>query len=32
MKKIPNVIVPKDFVSNDSAIAYGQAVAVTSSL
>ncbi|MEA1891967.1 MAG: carbamoyltransferase HypF, partial [Campylobacterota bacterium] len=28
MKKIPDVVLPKDFVSNDSAIAYGQALAV----
>jgi len=27
MKKIPDVILPKMFVSNDSAIAYGQAIA-----
>ncbi len=27
MQKIPNVILPRDFVSNDSAIAYGQAIA-----
>ncbi|MCK5110560.1 MAG: carbamoyltransferase HypF [Arcobacteraceae bacterium] len=26
--KIPNIILPKDFVSNDSAIAFGQALAV----
>jgi hydrogenase maturation protein HypF len=32
MNKIQNVIVPKDFVSNDSAIAYGQAVAVVNLL
>ena len=32
MKKIPDVIVPKYFVSNDSAIAYGQAIAVASKL
>jgi hydrogenase maturation protein HypF len=29
MKRIPDVILPKDFVSNDSAIAYGQALAYT---
>jgi len=28
MKKIPEVIVPSGFVSNDSAISYGQAIAV----
>ena len=27
MKKIPDVILPKDFVSNDSAISYGQILA-----
>ena len=32
MKKMPNAILPKDFVSNDSAIAYGQAIAVASKL
>jgi len=32
MRRIPNVIVPKDFVSNDSAIAYGQAIAAVNRL
>ncbi len=32
MKKMPNAILPKDFVSNDSAIAYGQAIAAANSL
>jgi hydrogenase maturation factor HypF (carbamoyltransferase family) len=27
MRKIPDVILPEMFVSNDSAIAYGQAIA-----
>ncbi|NEW59996.1 carbamoyltransferase HypF [Sulfurovum sp. bin170] len=31
MDKIPNVILPKDFVSNDGAIAYGQAMGVLTS-
>lgn len=29
MKKMPNIIVPSEFVSNDGAIAYGQAIAAT---
>ena len=32
MKKMPNAILAKEFVSNDSAIAYGQAIAVANSL
>jgi len=28
IEKIPNIILPKEFISNDSAIAYGQAIAV----
>ncbi len=32
MKKIPDVIVPEGFMSNDGAIAYGQAIAATSSV
>ena len=30
IKKIPEVILPEDFVSNDSAIAFGQAIVATS--
>ncbi|MDT8338882.1 MAG: hypothetical protein RQ763_06760 [Sulfurimonas sp.] len=30
MQKIPDVILPEMFVSNDSAIAYGQAIAAAS--
>lgn len=32
MRKMPNAILPKEFVSNDSAIAYGQAIAAVNSL
>ena len=28
IQKIPNIILPKEFIANDSAIAYGQAIAV----
>jgi hypothetical protein len=30
MRKIPNVVLPEMFVSNDGAIAYGQAIAAAS--
>ncbi|MEA2100876.1 MAG: carbamoyltransferase HypF, partial [Campylobacterota bacterium] len=32
MRRIPSVALPKEFVSNDSAIAYGQAMAVVEKL
>jgi len=32
MQKLPDVILPEEFVSNDGAIAYGQAIAVNSKL
>ncbi|MEN8303735.1 MAG: carbamoyltransferase HypF [Campylobacterota bacterium] len=32
MQKMPKAILPKEFVSNDSAIAYGQAIAATNNI